>query len=142
LKPGEHVWLLAGDNAGLPAVVEGYETLTPQALVRVRLSAQKKTDIVTEETLVVVRTGAATSALERLEDWYLSQCNGDWEHGGGVTIGTLDNPGWSLSINVAETDLEGIPFTRIEHQESEHRWWMCWVENGAFKGVGGPLNDL
>ena len=31
-------------------------------------------------------------------DWYLSQCNGDWEHAYGVKIDTLDNPGWTLEV--------------------------------------------
>jgi len=36
--------------------------------------------------------------LEQVEDWYSSQCNGDWEHQYGISIDTLDNPGWSRSI--------------------------------------------
>jgi len=137
LKPGDRVWLLGGRTPGAAATVEGYETAPPRPLVRVRL-AQNDIDIVDEEALVAMRSSPATSSLERLEDWYLSQCDGDWEHGSGITIGTLDNPGWSLSINLAETTLEGVPFTRIEQQESEHRWWTCWVENRAFEGRGGP----
>jgi hypothetical protein len=44
-------------------------------------------------------------ALTWLQGWYLSQCDGDWEHGHGVDIGTLDNPGWRVEIRVAETEL-------------------------------------
>jgi hypothetical protein len=36
------------------------------------------------------------SVLQRLTDWYSRQCNGEWEHGYGFHIGTLDNPGASL----------------------------------------------
>jgi hypothetical protein len=33
--------------------------------------------------------------------WYHDHCNGDWEHGKGIRISTLDipDPGWSISIN-------------------------------------------
>jgi hypothetical protein len=29
-----------------------------------------------------------------LQRWYTAQCDGGWEHHYGITIGTLDNPGW------------------------------------------------
>jgi hypothetical protein len=45
--------------------------------------------------------------LTQLERWYLSQCDGDWEHTHGIVIGTLDNAGWSLTIDLLETPLEG-----------------------------------
>jgi hypothetical protein len=31
--------------------------------------------------------------LKRLQDWYVSQCDGGWEHTYGISIDTLDNPG-------------------------------------------------
>ena len=31
------------------------------------------------------------SLIRWLEEWYKSQCDGDWEHLFGVEIGTLDN---------------------------------------------------
>ena len=36
-------------------------------------------------------------ALYLLQRWYVAQCDGEWEHAYGVEIGTLDNPGWSIS---------------------------------------------
>ena len=32
------------------------------------------------------------STLTWLQAWYMSNCNGDWEHGYGVSVRTLDNP--------------------------------------------------
>lgn len=32
-------------------------------------------------------------SLALLQQWYLQQCNEDWEHSWGVRIATLDNPG-------------------------------------------------
>ena len=34
------------------------------------------------------------AVFQRLQKWYKSQCNGDWEHSFGIKIETLDNPGW------------------------------------------------
>jgi Immunity protein 53 len=41
------------------------------------------------------------STRELLEKWYRARCNGDWEHQWGVEIGTLDNPGWRVHIDLA-----------------------------------------
>jgi len=41
--------------------------------------------------------------LRALEDWYASVCDGDWEHTYGVKIGTLDNPGWTVDIDLRQT---------------------------------------
>lgn len=51
---------------------------------------------------------STSSTLERLADWYLRHCDGDWEHGFGFKIETIDNPGIALKVN-----LEGAPnFTK------------------------------
>lgn len=78
--------------------------------------------------------------LTWLQAWYGSQCNGDWEHGYGVEIGTLDNPGWRVSINVSGTALEGKPRKRVKVDRGEHDWCHTWVEEGAFQAACGPLN--
>jgi len=41
--------------------------------------------------------------LRELQDWYLSQCDGDWEHQNGINIVSLDNPGWTVDIALAES---------------------------------------
>jgi hypothetical protein len=76
--------------------------------------------------------------LRGLQEWYASQCDGDWEHGWGVRIGTLDNPGWTVQINLAETELEGVPYTEISDLTPERDWVRTWVEGTEFHGVGGP----
>ena len=78
------------------------------------------------------------SVLGELQKWYQSQCNEDWEHQFGVTIGTLDNPGWTITVDLEGTDLEGRSFQTIERIESEQDWTECWVEGERFQGVGGP----
>ncbi len=80
------------------------------------------------------------SALIGLQEWYASQCDGDWEHNFGISIGTLDNPGWSLSINLTGTELEGVPFAELrESHEDERNWLICVVHDNNFNGSGGPF---
>ena len=82
--------------------------------------------------------------LKKLQDWYQSQCNDDWEHQYGVTIDTLDNPGWSLKVDLTGTDLEKKAFSEVaygvdkdSHPESDD-WVSCQVKEGKFIGFGGP----
>jgi len=81
-----------------------------------------------------------SSALLKLQEWYISHCDGDWEHGFGISVGTLDNPGWSLSINLEETELENVPFAELkENYDDERDWLICAVHNNQFSGSSGPL---
>jgi hypothetical protein len=54
-----------------------------------------------------------------------------------VKIETLDNPGWTVEIDLAETDLEGRQFTEINQLGSERDWIHCKVEDRKFFGNGG-----
>jgi hypothetical protein len=47
-------------------------------------------------------------SLSILEKWYSGQCNGEWEHGSGVHISTIDNPGWSASIGLHDTPKQEV----------------------------------
>ena len=84
-----------------------------------------------------------------LMQWYLSRCDGDWEHTYGIDIGNLDNPGWSLEIDLSETDLDGRQFAKIEHGPiasdlDEWRrtgsWYVAEVKESRFQGTCGPLD--
>ncbi|WP_307232490.1 immunity 53 family protein [Pararhizobium capsulatum] len=80
-------------------------------------------------------------ALDFLVSWYNAQCNGDWEHDFGFEIGTLDNPGFTLKVDLKGSALDGKTLDRISHSlEAEQDWWACWTEDNSFRGVGGPEN--
>ena len=78
--------------------------------------------------------------LEYLQRWYIDQCNGDWEHEYGIKIDTIDNPGWSLVIDLFDTSLEDKFFNRVRRDITENNWVHCWVSDSKFQGAGGPLN--
>jgi len=42
--------------------------------------------------------------LEKLQNWYIQQIDGDWKHTYGIKIDTLDNPVWLLEVDLAETN--------------------------------------
>jgi hypothetical protein len=78
--------------------------------------------------------------VSALEDWYGVNCDGDWEHGWGVRISTLDNPGWSLEVNLLGTPLAGAVFDAVREERSANDWVHCQLDAGVFKGYGGPKN--
>lgn len=78
--------------------------------------------------------------IEWLQEWYLRHCNGDWEHGYSIGLTTLDNPGWKVSINLLETELEHVQFVEIRRETTETDWIQCWVAEGRFEARGGPRN--
>ena len=80
------------------------------------------------------------SSLRDLEAWYASRCDGDWEHSFGITIETLDNPGWAVRVDLAETPLAGRSFQQVQIDRSADDWLRCSVEADVFKGYGGPGN--
>jgi hypothetical protein len=80
------------------------------------------------------------SPLRALEAWYVRNCDGDWEHSFGVTLQTLDNPGWKVRIDLAETALAGKSFNSVRIDRTPDNWLHCSVEADVFKGYGGPGN--
>jgi len=77
--------------------------------------------------------------LHEIQKWYFSQCDGDWEHTYGLSLGTLDNPGWTLRIELQDTDLEDVPFNEVSDTEPEHEWYHCKKEGPILKAYCGPL---
>lgn len=78
--------------------------------------------------------------LTWLQCYYLSCCNGDWEHTYGIKIDTLDNPGWVLTIDLEDTILEDIPFNELRWNNNAQDWGRCIVFSKIFKAHGGPKN--
>lgn len=75
-----------------------------------------------------------------LQAWYAQHCDGDWEHGFGISIGTLDNPGWSIRVSLEDTELEDAVFQPLTIDRSETDWLHCRVQDHRFEGFGGVAN--
>ena len=75
-----------------------------------------------------------------LINWFQKHCDGDWEHTYGISIGTLDNPGWRISISLEETELEEKIFERLKIERSEDNWIHCFIKNKCFEIACGVLN--
>jgi hypothetical protein len=80
-----------------------------------------------------------TDNFSWLENWFTRQCDGDWEHGEGVVIESLDDPGWWVRI-----DLNGTRYDEVQNRDllderpGEANWIRCVIRDGKFDGMGSP----
>lgn len=78
--------------------------------------------------------------LTWLQAYYLSLCDEDWEHQYGFKIDNLDNPGWSLTFDLHETEMADRPFELVRVERSEHDWVFYSATNEVFTAYCGPQN--
>ena len=77
--------------------------------------------------------------LSWLQDWYAARCDGDWEHQQGLSINTLDNPGWALKVDLSRTVYAPFSFQGVE-RNGEEDWVLCRKKDEKFEGFGGARN--
>ncbi|MER8104122.1 immunity 53 family protein [Kitasatospora sp. NPDC094016] len=80
------------------------------------------------------------NALEFLQSWYESQCNEDWEHEFGVRIETLDNPGWTIEIDLIDTEIEGRQLRKTKQEAPGGRWIWSWSDGEKFEASCDPFS--
>ncbi len=86
---------------------------------------------------------ADIEALKGLQEWFTSQCNGSWEHTYGISITTLDNPGWSFKVELADTRFFGRTFNEVNFKGVDNDdWYVCRVKNSEFEGPVGQIGSL
>ncbi len=78
--------------------------------------------------------------IKWLLKWLETQYKGSWQGQRMVDMGTLDNPGWILKINIDQTTLQNQPFLKLKIDRTEHNWIACFVRDGGFMGAGGLYN--
>ena len=76
------------------------------------------------------------SILEWLQQWYVEQCDGEWEHCKGIVIDTLDNPGWRVSIDFPTISARSDEIVVDDRNASG--WILCRVEGNSFRGFCAP----
>lgn len=91
-----------------------------------------------------VPTIFAKSVNFTADGWYVRQCVNDWHEDRGVKIDTLDNPGWSLRIDLNGTSLHQKSFQEVRIERSENDWVVARRNGDSFEALGGPenLNDM
>ena len=78
--------------------------------------------------------------LQFLIAWYRANCDGDWEHQYGIRIDTLDNPGWSLDVDLFNTRYESAVMAMRKIERTDTDWLFVEVKDATFKARGGAVN--
>lgn len=78
--------------------------------------------------------------LVELEGWYAARCDGVWEHDHGVRIDTIDNPGWSLVVDLDSEEAMRLGHCEAKFNRAPDNWIACAVSGSRFEGYGGPSN--
>lgn len=73
-------------------------------------------------------------ALEWLQGWFAQQCDDDWEHENKIVITSTDNPGWMLTIDLSDTELENVLVPYILVERSEGSWVGYEIAAKQFRG--------
>jgi hypothetical protein len=83
----------------------------------------------------------AQDIVEWLQRWCKEQADGEWEHGHGVNIHTVDNPGWWISIDLTDTEYEDIYYEAPTVEISDTDWYFYRFEKKKFT-ASGDLSKL
>ena len=76
--------------------------------------------------------------LDWLQDWFLAQCDGEWEHEHQIKIYTADNPGWIIEIDLSFTSMEDLVFEMDTIENGETDWYAFRIQNKKFIAAGDP----
>jgi hypothetical protein len=64
----------------------------------------------------------------------------EWEHGYGIRIDTLENPGWRLHLGLHGTKRQDAASPKAALTRSQDDWISYWVEKEEFQVACGPKN--
>lgn len=76
--------------------------------------------------------------IKWLENWYKSNCDGEWEHENWIKIQSLDNPGWFLEIKAYNFFENSQERKWRLFEESEDNWIAYDIEKDMFSAAGDP----
>lgn len=81
-----------------------------------------------------------TDTITWLQDFLTEHSNGDWEHQYGISVASLDNPGWDVRIDLSDTSFENVAVQDINETRSDIDWIIVRREANVLIGSGGPRN--
>lgn len=74
--------------------------------------------------------------LNWIQDWFKSQCDGEWEKDEVIQITTLAAPGWEVEIDISKTSIANLEIKWILNEINRQDWYGVKVENQKFFAAG------
>lgn len=76
--------------------------------------------------------------LEWIQDWFIQNCDGEWEHSDGIQITSIDTPGWDVEIDISNTSIANIHVPWILNETNTQDWYGVKIGNQKFNASGDP----
>lgn len=71
-------------------------------------------------------------SLQLITNWWRSQCDGNWEHEYGMSIGTMDDPGWIVHVDFSFTNIVNLKRGILsEFKGDKCNWYKCEIVGGT-----------
>ncbi|WP_449386945.1 Imm53 family immunity protein [Chryseobacterium lineare] len=77
--------------------------------------------------------------IDWLQKWFKEQTDGNWEHEVIIKIESIDNPGWSIEIDLMKSDI--IPIEWRLFEISDDNWLGYKFEDNIFY-IAGDASKL
>jgi len=74
--------------------------------------------------------------LEWMQNWFKTNCDGDWEKDEVIQITTLATQGWEVEIDISKTSIANLEITWILNEINRQDWYGVKVENQKFFAAG------
>jgi hypothetical protein len=74
--------------------------------------------------------------LDWIQNWFKTNCDGEWEHREVIQITTLDNPGWEIEIDISKTSIANMDLKWILNENGRTDWHGVKIENQKFTAAG------
>jgi hypothetical protein len=74
--------------------------------------------------------------LDWIQNWFKTNCDGEWEHREVIQITTLDNPGWEIEIDISKTSIANMDLKWILNENGRQDWHGVKIENQKFTAAG------
>ncbi len=71
--------------------------------------------------------------LGKLQEWVADQCDGEWEHGDGIVISTLDNPGWAIDLETDGLSTSDPKLEAVRVERNDQDWLHCFQDGTKIK---------
>jgi hypothetical protein len=74
--------------------------------------------------------------LDWIQNWFKTNCDGEWEKGEVIQITNLDNPGWEVEIDISKTSVANLDLKWILNEIGKQDWYGVKIENQKFTAAG------
>ena len=71
----------------------------------------------------------SNDSLQWLQNYMLTATDGTWEHQNGISIDTLDNPGWRIKIDISNKFLVNSEKEKFVSDTSDANWIHIWHDS-------------